>query len=57
MNFHEQFLDDFSDIGIVPIEHYVIDFRAILLNAKLMKLKGKAEHEPHFTEYDFAQLI
>lgn len=40
MNIHGQFNDEFSELGIIPIEHFVIDFRSILLNQKLKKLKG-----------------
>ena len=58
MEIHSHFLDDFSDLGIIPVEHFVIDFRSILLNEKLMKLKGqKVRDQIQFTEFDFAKLI
>ena len=58
MDIHEHFLDDFSELGIIPVEHFVIDFRCILLNEKLMNLKGfKKSKEIQFTEFDFAKLI
>lgn len=55
---HTQFLDDFSELGIIPVEHFVIDFRSILLNEKLKRVKGLAtSDEIQFTEFDFAKLI
>jgi len=51
-------LSDFSELGIIPVEHFVIDFRSILLNEKLMNLKGKKTSSYiQFTEFDFAKLI
>ncbi len=42
IDIHAQFVNDFSELGIIPVEHFVIDFRSILLNEKLKKVKGLA---------------
>ena len=59
MAIHKQFNNEFSPLGIIPVSHFIIDFRSILLNEKLMILKGKspADMKVQFTEFDFAKLI
>ena len=58
INIHGQFNDKFSELGIIPVEHFVIDFRSILLNEKLKNLRGYLNSgEIEFTEFDFAKLI
>ena len=43
----------------IPVSHFIIDFRSILFNEKLMILKGlrHADTKVQFTEFDFAKLI
>ena len=40
MDIHGQLNDEFSELGIIPVEHFLIDFRSILLNEKLKNIKG-----------------
>jgi len=40
MDIHGQLNDEFSELGIIPVEHFLIDFRSILLNEKLKNMKG-----------------
>lgn len=59
MAIHKQFINEFSPLGIIQVQHFIIDFRSVLLNEKLMILKGKrpADMKVQFTEFDFAMLI
>ena len=59
LGIHKQFKNEFSPLGIVPVSHFIIDFRSILFNQKLMIMKGMLppDTKVQFTEFDFAKLI